>query len=49
MQPFSCQHREQHISEQDYVSVVQDIRNSRLEPQRWSLKFVIFLLSIEVV
>jgi hypothetical protein len=34
MQPFSFQHREQHISQQDYeISVVEEIHISRLEPQ----------------
>jgi hypothetical protein len=38
MQPVSCQH----ISKQDYeISAVQKIHNYRLEPQRWSLEFVI--------
>ncbi len=42
MQSFSCQYREQHISEQDYeIPAVQVIHNYRLEPQRWSLEFVI--------
>ncbi len=43
MQPVSCmQHREQHISRWNYeISVVQEIHISRLELQRWSLKFVI--------
>ncbi len=42
MQPFSCQHREQHISKCNYeISEVQEIHISRLELQRWSLEFVI--------
>jgi hypothetical protein len=44
MQPFSCQHREQHISKQDYE--IQKFRRfiyiSRLEPQRCSLYLVIY-------
>jgi hypothetical protein len=35
MQPFSCQHREKHISKQNYeISVEQGIHISRLELQR---------------
>jgi hypothetical protein len=42
MQPFSCKHREQHISKQDYeISPVQEIHIYIVEPQRWSLEFVI--------
>ncbi len=42
MQPFSCRHREQQISKQDYeISAVQEILNYRVEPQRWSLEFFI--------
>ncbi len=42
MQPFSCQHRDQHISKRNYeISVVQEIHISRLELQRGSLEFVI--------
>jgi hypothetical protein len=45
MQPFSRQHREQHISEQKYdISLVQEIHISRLELQIWSLEFVLLFL-----
>ncbi len=42
MQPFSCQHKEQHTSKWNYqINVVlQYIHISRLELQRWSLEFV---------
>jgi putative NADH-flavin reductase len=39
MQPFSCQHREQHISKQDYeISLVEEINFSKLEPQRFGIE-----------
>jgi hypothetical protein len=39
---LTCQHREQHISKQDYeISAVQEIHIYILEPQRWTLEFVI--------
>jgi hypothetical protein len=42
MQPFSCQHRKQHISKWNYeITGAKEIHISRLELQRWSLEFVI--------
>jgi hypothetical protein len=42
LEPFSCQHKEQHSPEQDNeISVVEEIHISRLEPQRWSIEIVI--------
>jgi hypothetical protein len=44
MKPFSCQHREQHISKWNYeITVVQEIHISRLELQNWPLEFFITL------
>ncbi len=42
MQPFSCRHRERHISKRNYeITVVQEIHVSRLKLHRRSLEFVI--------
>ncbi len=51
MQPYSCQHREQHISKRNYeISVVklQEIHISRLELQRWPYEFVIFYSKVYI-
>jgi hypothetical protein len=47
MKPFSCQHREQHISKQNYVG--QNVHSSRLEQQRWSLEFVISSFKVYIL
>ncbi len=41
MQPFSCQHREQHIFKIQ-IRIAQEIHISRLKLQRWSSEFVLF-------
>jgi hypothetical protein len=46
MQPFSCQHREQHISKQDYEISVKEIHFSRLEPQRFGIEVWLTLLRV---
>jgi hypothetical protein len=42
MQPVSCQHREEHISKQNYeMAVTLEIHITKCELQRWYLEFVI--------
>jgi hypothetical protein len=53
MQPFSCQHREQHISKRNYGIAVVEIHTSSLELQSWPLGFIIsffvkYIFGIEV-
>ncbi len=50
MQSVSCRNREQHISKRNYeISAVQAIHISRLELQRWSLKFVISFSKVQYI
>jgi hypothetical protein len=51
MQPVSCQHWEQHISNQSYeISVVQEYRSTyfQLELHRWCLEFVISFFKVHI-
>ncbi len=49
MQPFSFQHKENHISKRNYeISLVQAVHISWLELQRWSFEFVIFFSKVYI-
>ncbi len=49
MQPFSCQHKEQHISKNNSeIKEVQEIHISGLKLQRWPREFVISFSKVHI-
>ncbi len=52
LQPFSCQHTEQHISKRNHEIIVVILKKwiyiYKLKLQRWSLEFIIFFAKIYI-